>query len=362
MQTKFSSVNISRARPIMILKDKEFFGSGERHADLGDAMNSLTKNDVPDALVASMTRRAFDEQPLKIEKLQNGCFNAVYRVTLPYGAVILKVAPKDGVKLLRYEKNLMAAEVSAMEKVSQFRFIPAPHILFYDRSRRLLAGEYLFMECMPGVPFSEVCGDLPGEQRSELFMQAGIYARKINSISSDFFGSLSLPKKRYDCWSRGFYCLMDDLLCDAEDIRLELPIAPDRIRRRIKNEAQLLDNVKKPALVHKDLWIGNILVDTRNTEITGIIDFERAMYGDALMEPSCGMLDDDESFVCSFLSGGRFSAEQLLRMALYRIYISLVMLIECPYRSYEDDSSKNFAQEYLARGLREYKELRGEPF
>jgi aminoglycoside phosphotransferase (APT) family kinase protein len=324
-------------------------------------MKSMTKNHVPDTVISAMTHRAFHEKPIKIEELQDGYFNAVYQITLPDKTVILKVAPNDSVKVLRYEKNLIATEVAAMEKISRFKFIPIPHILFYDESRKLTDSAYLFMEYMPGVPLSAVFNDLSVEKRSELFTQVGIYTRKINSITSGFFGSLSLPEKRYDCWSLALFSMVDDLLRDAEEVHLSLPLSPDRIRRRIKSEAALLDNVKKPALVHKDLWIGNILVDPETVEVTGIIDCERAVFGDTLLEPACGMLDD-ESFVSSFLCGHRFDAEQLLRMAIYRVYLSLIMLIETPYRQYANDDVERFARTYLERGLREYKDLRGESF
>lgn len=324
-------------------------------------MRSMTKNGVSTSEVTAMTKRAFDMQPLKIAEMKGGFFNAVYKVRLSFGEVILKVAPDDGVRVLRYEKNLMESEVLAISKILDFKYVPVPHVLFYDPSRDIINSEYLFMDMMPGVPFCDVCDNLPVMEQSELFAQIGIYARKINSIIGEYYGSLSVPEKRFDSWSRTFYQMIDDILCDAADMNVNLPIDYDHIRRRIESESELLDCVKRPSLLHKDLWIGNILVDTQNVEITGIIDCERAIFGDALMEPPCGMLDNDD-FFGSYMPGLQLSRAQKLRMALYRIYLGLVCITECPFRRYEDDSVEQFARGYLDRGLSEYKEYKGEPF
>lgn len=325
-------------------------------------MYSLTKHGVSASTIAAITRRALDMEPLKIKEMQGGFFNAVYRIRLSFGEVVLKIAPDDDIKVMRYEKNLMAAEADALNKIAEFKFMPVPHVIFYDRNRDIVNSEYLLMELMPGVPFSNVCENLTIEKKSDIFTQAGIYARKINSITSDYFGSLSVPEKRFDSWSKAFCSMIDDLLCDAADMSLNLPVDPDHLSRRIKSESKLLDIVKRPSLVHKDLWIGNILVDPDNSEITGIIDCERAIFGDALMEPSCGMLDDDKNFVCSYMCGLQFDRKQRLRMALYRIYLGLTSLIECAFRHYEDNGVEEFAKAYLQRGLREYEKYKGERF
>lgn len=325
-------------------------------------MESITKNGVSAITAAAMTRRAFDAEPLEIGEMQGGFFGAVYKIQLSYGEIVLKVAPDDAVRVMRYEKNLMEAEITALKKISEFKYVPVPHVLFYDRSREIINSEYFFMELMPGVPFCDVCEGLTTEKQSELFNQTGVYSRKINSITGEYYGSLSVPGKRFSSWSRAFYSMIDDLLLDAEDMNVELPVDFDRIRSRIEREAPLLDRVEKPSLLHKDLWIGNILVDALSAEITGIVDCERAIFGDALMEPVCGILDGNEDFVCSYTSGSGFNREERLRMALYRIYIGLIGIIECPFRRYPSNETEIFAKGQLEQGLREYEIYKGEPF
>ena len=45
-----------------------------------------------------------------------------------------------------------------------------------------------------------------------------------------------------------------------------------------------LDEITEPRLVYWDLWDGNVMVDTTTHELTGMLDLERALWGDPLME------------------------------------------------------------------------------
>ena len=54
------------------------------------------------------------------------------------------------------------------------------------------------------------------------------------------------------------------------------------MRSPVSHNLDVLDEVSEPALVHWDLWAGNVFV--KDGKITGITDFERALWGDPLME------------------------------------------------------------------------------
>lgn len=326
-------------------------------------MDSMTKNGVSASTIDEMTRRAFGEKPSSIEEVCDGFFSAVYKLTLDDSRrVVLKIAPGDDIRVQRYEQNIMAAEVSALKKVAELDYVPAPHVLFYDSSKKIVNSEYFFMEFMPGKLFSKVCGKMPVSKQSEIYTQAGIYAYKINSVTSDYFGSLSIPQKQYKTWGGAFISMIGELLRDADENGVVLPVSAHRIKRRMEEEAGLLDTVKKPALLHKDLWIGNMLVDTVNAEITGIIDFERAIFGDPLLEPVCAQLDENENFICSFTSGRAFDKAQLVRMSLYKIYLGLLLAGECAIRHYQDESIEKFADERIFKGITEFEKYTGEKF
>jgi fructosamine-3-kinase len=86
-------------------------------------------------------------------------------------------------------------------------------------------------------------------------------------------------------------------------------------------------------LVHFDLWQGNILLD--HGEITGLVDGERAFWGDPLAEmPSLALFGNiDDAFLDGY-GGIAFDDAARRRLALYRAYLYLIMLIEGAPRGY----------------------------
>ena len=87
------------------------------------------------------------------------------------------------------------------------------------------------------------------------------------------------------------------ILDDAREHKVRLPYK--RIRNILKEKADCLDVVKVPSLVEYDCHEGNIFVKQRadgsgEYEIEGIIDFERAWWGDPLADfPAAFVFTDD---------------------------------------------------------------------
>lgn len=325
-------------------------------------MDSLEKNGISASTAAEMTRRAFDAEPQKIEELRDGFLKSVFKIHLKTGGtVILKVAPPDKSPVMRHEKNSLESEVKALNKIIGFQHLPAPHVLFFDRSRNIIDSEYLFLENLEGVPFSELEG-LRLSDSCELFNQAGIYAHKINSITEDYFGFLEDSARQFSSWSEAFFSMVDGMLLDAQDTNVTLPFEYDYIRDRISGEAQLLNHVQKPALIHGNLQKGNILIDKSLFEITGIIAFGHAVFADPLMEPVFGLLDKNNNFLCSYNSGRKFSNGKKLRMTLYKIYFALLGLTRCSFHRIPEESELLFFKSMLEQALDEYCMLKGENF
>ena len=82
---------------------------------------SMTKNQKSRVQLEHMMQQACPNSPDKIlNELTEGYFNAAYEVTLQNGKqVILKIAPPPDVSVMRYEKDLMAAEGGAMRLVAE---------------------------------------------------------------------------------------------------------------------------------------------------------------------------------------------------------------------------------------------------
>jgi hypothetical protein len=82
--------------------------------------------------------------------------------------------------------------------------------------------------------------------------------------------------------------MVEALLEDAERWQSPLDAPPAEIRRFVAEGGDALEEVTEPRLVHFDLWPGNIFLDPADdgshARITGLIDHERAFWGDPAAE------------------------------------------------------------------------------
>lgn len=82
--------------------------------------------------------------------------------------------------------------------------------------------------------------------------------------------------------------MMDDLLADGVDAGVELPVPYADISRTMDRAMDSLQEVKESCLVHWDLWDGNVFIHERR--VKAVVDFERAFWGDPLIESYLGGL------------------------------------------------------------------------
>ena len=91
---------------------------------------------------------------------------------------------------------------------------------------------------------------------------------------------------------RSMLCLGID---DARAMGIDLKIDTDRLLSRLEEEKEFFEEVTVPCLVHWDLWEGNVFVS--GGKITGIIDWERALWADPLLELGFRTYDDPADFL-----------------------------------------------------------------
>ncbi|MGZ4704599.1 MAG: phosphotransferase, partial [Acidimicrobiales bacterium] len=109
----------------------------------------------------------------------------------------------------------------------------------------------------------------------------------------------------------------------------------------------VLDQVTEPRLVYWDLWDGNVMVDATTHELTGMLDLERAMWGDPLMECQFGPYVDSPTLLEAYGPVDTTSAGARKRRALYTMHLHLVMCIEGTYRQYPEDPIGDWARTRL---------------
>jgi len=290
-------------------------------------------------------------------ELTDGYFNAAYLLELTDGSkCVLKVAPPDEVRILRYEQGIMQAEVETIRLVRQHTQVPAPEIFAHDRSRQIIGSDYFLMSFLPGVPLNKLRKDLTAGQNAAIDRQAGIYLRQMNMIRGPRFGALSQPAHQFDSWRSACDALLRDVLQDGQDLRVRMPLPYDEIYLLMVRHYAALDEVTAPGLVHWDLWDGNIFLDPETRSITGIIDFERALWGDPLMEANFIFWQNSQAFTEGYGTPMLDTPARRTRRLLYNVYLWLIMVIECYYRAYENDHQEKWAREQLTRDLNLLKE------
>ncbi|KYG10469.1 aminoglycoside phosphotransferase [Sorangium cellulosum] len=319
-------------------------------------MESRTKNTKTRPQIAAMAARAFGGAALAsgedaVRELKEGWFNAAYDVRLADGReVILKIAPPRDAEVLSYEKNLMATEVAAMRLVRQNPAIPAPEVYFYDDARALCDSDYFFMEKMSGDNLEHVRSSLPPEAQASIDLHIGEIIREINGFTGAYFGYEGNRDLRASTWREAFLKIMESVLDDGARKNVVYDHGYDEIRAAVLKHASALEEITTPRLVHWDAWDLNLFV--KDGRVTGIIDFERALWADPLMESQFRSLFSD-GITHSMRGYGKtsFTREEERRCCLYSLHLALVMNTECYYRNYDTDSIYNISKQLMGASM-----------
>ncbi|MGB2572170.1 phosphotransferase [Micromonospora citrea] len=274
--------------------------------------------------------------------LTGGGFAAVWWVTLDDGrTVVLKVGPPPQVPLLRYERGLIAAEARYLRLVAERApGVPVPPLLHHGSDADL--GDWLLVGHLSGRTLADLAADgVPAESvRAEL----GAALATLHRVTGDRYG-YDDGRASGPTWRAAFTAMLDDLLADAVDWAVPLPVPASRLRELVDRHAGVLDAVRRPALLHFDGWAGNVLADAGPDgayRLTGLVDGERHLWGDPVMDlvsPLLGRRTEDEPDD-AFLRGYRTAGPAVgldddgarRRCGLYRLHLYLLMTVEMPSR------------------------------
>lgn len=286
------------------------------------------------------------------EELKDGYFNAAYRLDLADGfRCVLKVAPPAAVRVLRYEDDIMTAEVETMRLVRSRTTMPVPEIYAHDRLHAVIDNEFYLMAFLAGAPFHKLRTVLALEDRRRIEREIGAYLREMNEVTGPAFGYFAPSSPRFDRWRSAFDFMVCGVLADGRDKAVALPRPYDVLLDLLRSAYPALDEIAMPQLVHWDLWDGNVFVDPTTAQITGIIDFERSLWGDPLMEMNFSPLARESVAKEGYGKPMLETPAQCTRRMLYNIYVYLIMVIECYYRLYPTQDQENWIRPKLAAEL-----------
>jgi aminoglycoside phosphotransferase (APT) family kinase protein len=241
-----------------------------------------------------MCRRAFGAgvQLHSIQEIGGGTFNTVYLIELvDKSKTILRLAPPPTADILWEDIALMRRECQILPFFASIAAL-LPRILVADFTHQVVGRDYMFQSFIEGERWDYIEADLTPAENLELWRQLGHIVKQIHTTTGEKFG-WPYPGHQFSAWSELVIDRLDRLAASMRQANLDTTdfvAILDIVRRH----AALLDQVQEPCLLHGDLWLFNILVNRNDgtPQITGIIDVDRAWWGDPMADWLMFLLED----------------------------------------------------------------------
>jgi len=272
---------------------------------------------------------------LELNELTEGLCNVAYLLVLDNDKkTILKIAPKDKHTLLTNEVNMMKAEIKAMQLSREYTDVPVAEVYRYDDTCTICDSEYFFMEVLDGQSYFSMKNTLTQEVISQVDYEVGMIEKKITSVKGEKFGLMGDSEHWTDNLYDMTYAMLCGVLKDAQEKNIFICFSAEEILAELTMDKSCFLEVTQSVFVHWDMWEGNIFL--KDGHVCGIIDWERALWGDALMDDRFRRHTRNDDFLKGF-GQEDFSKEEMRRICWYDVFLYLTMMTEGAYREYEDD-------------------------
>ena len=308
---------------------------------------AITKNRQSKETITSMAERAFpDKRVVSIKELTDGMCNVTYDISFHDGSEsILKIASKDKKGSITNEVNLMQAEVTAMKIVAQTCSFKVADVQYYDSSNTLCDGHYFFMEKIEGENFHCAKSRLTKDERARIHTEIGKISKELSNVQNTVFGFLG-EDTRYDSLYEFVKRMLKNLVSDAGKRNIDILYDEQFYLNELEKDKYAFETVCRSSLVHWDMWEGNVFV--KDGHVSGVIDWERALWGEPYMDDRFRMHNRCSHFLEGF-GKTAFEENEIKRMRWYDIILYLTMCIEVFYREYEDQGQYFWARKKLEK-------------
>jgi aminoglycoside phosphotransferase (APT) family kinase protein len=317
--------------------------------------NSITKNKQEEAALYHIIKAFFpDRIPVEWIELTEGFFNVAYSVRFEDGEeMIIKIAPDAEMDVMTHEVNIMFSEVDSLRLVKQLGEIPVPEVVAVDFGQSILSSDYFIMRKLSGDSFLSQQESLSQEEKDRINHEVGVLNRKINEITGTRFGYYGQEDKQGTSWYMVFYSMLKDAINDAARKSIVLSVDEKEIFSTLENDRYIFEEVTTPRLIHWDIWAGNVFV--KDGQITGLIDFERCLWGDIFLEAGFRSCFWDAAFLEGY-GIKEFSPSQLQRILWYDVYLFIISSLECDYRGYDTRNAYEWGSSMLIDTVRKIKD------
>lgn len=253
-------------------------------------------------LVVSATQGT---SPLKNTfEIKSGRFNTIYQIENNNSDYrILRIAPSTSLEVYAHESCLLKRELSV------YAFLPlitehVPKVIFADFTKKTINRDYIILSFIDGQIWESMQIKLSKQQNINLWIQLIRIIEMINKVEDKKYGFPS-PLKRYVSWKSALVNILGKMIQDLRKYSLEIN-GPEELLGLINRDNNYLFEISKAKLTHGDLWPKNVLIkkSASGVKIVGIIDWERAFWGDPRAE--------------WILPGKRFAGQKAKRANIFR--------------------------------------------
>ncbi len=268
-----------------------------RYRELPRLPNVLQQPVTADELSA-LCRRMLGPQTRLIaaRRLNGGHFNTCYHLQFAKRTpLVLRLAPPETAHIFRHERGMLARECNVQPLLTATSKV-FPEVVAVDISGTVVRRDAVLQNCLDGELWSNAMPRISFRENIDLWRQLGDQVRRIHEIPGDSFG-FPAPFKPHCHYSEFLYEWIDGLADDLVECGLRVSDLA-RFRSVLRAGEAIIDAVTVPRLVHGDLWPRNILVArfAEGWRITGILDSERAFWGDPAAEWIFSFLEIPDAF------------------------------------------------------------------
>ncbi|KAM5441313.1 Lethal(2) giant larvae sro7 [Microsporum ferrugineum] len=225
----------------------------------------------------------------------------------------LKTSTPQPETALYYERHSLEVEAYVLSLLEPSEIWCIPKLIRCEVTPSSPSLTCLLRYKCPGTPLSELQGKLTSEELKRIDKQLGIAVDQIGQHTATKFGPVH-----------------ESLLWNAENMLISLPYF--EIRHQASRLSAVFDEVTDPRLVLFNIsQSSHLIIDPKTKDISGIIDFTAATWGDVLMtdvfeNPSCDILS-------GYGSDPTREGSAPIRLLFYSSYRNILNIVKQYYRN-----------------------------
>ncbi|KAK3055767.1 hypothetical protein LTR09_003001 [Extremus antarcticus] len=227
---------------------------------------------------------ALQSKSVTVEKLDGYVFRT-YRLRTSGGFFyILRCRPSFNIRLLRHEEGWLETEAGTLQTIGGRADIYTPRLIKYHNTTLHIGSCYLISGPFTGSILADVEPTLSSHALASIDRSLGQYVRRLSSMPGRDFGPIRQSQgfPGFKSWAKAFAFLLEAVMRDGEDALISLDY--DAVRDLVRRHRGSLDKISQPKLVLLELSADrNVVVDVKEEQVTGLLDFSTAIWGDPFM-------------------------------------------------------------------------------